>query len=78
MGPLQVKEQSSMKTLNQKLRQTLLDLRQADHDTRTRLVEEGALFEGYNEDMAAVHKHNRPHPVQSKTTSGVWHHFRLG
>ena len=44
--------------MNQELRQRLLDLQQADQDTRTRLVEEGKLFQGYAEEMAAVHEHN--------------------
>ena len=44
--------------MNEALRQTLLKLQQKDHDTRTRLVNEGTLFEGYNETMAAVHEEN--------------------
>jgi len=44
--------------MNEALRQTLLNLRQEDHDTRSRLVTEGALFEGYHETMAGVHERN--------------------
>ncbi len=44
--------------MNTKLRKTLLALQQADHDMRTRLVEEGRLFDGYVKDMEAVHVRN--------------------
>ena len=44
--------------MNAELRQKLLDLLQADQDTRTRLVEDGTLFQGYAKEMEAVHEYN--------------------
>jgi hypothetical protein len=45
--------------LNKSLRDDLLAMRDADLLLRARLVESGALFGGYNEEMAALHReHN--------------------
>ena len=44
--------------MNNELRQRLLDLLQSDQDMRARLVEKGTLFQGYAEEMAAVHERN--------------------
>jgi hypothetical protein len=42
--------------LNVALREELLSMRDADLNMRSRLIAEGRLFGGYNEDMALLHK----------------------
>lgn len=44
--------------MNQSVRSKLLDLRRRDESTRTRLMESGELFDGYSDDMEAVHLEN--------------------
>lgn len=44
--------------MNEQLRQALLDLGRRDEDTRTRLLVEGKLFEGYAPEMERVHLEN--------------------
>jgi hypothetical protein len=43
---------------SEQLEQLLLDLEQVDKDTRTRLLSEGRLFDGYDSEMERVHNEN--------------------
>jgi len=44
--------------MNERLRQSLLKLAERDDECRARLAASGALFDGYNAEMAAVHASN--------------------
>ena len=44
--------------MNEELANELLELRQRDEGVRTRLMESGALFDGYSEEMEKVHLEN--------------------
>lgn len=44
--------------INERLEQLLLSLEQADKDTRTRLLSDGTLFDGYAPEMERVHSKN--------------------
>jgi hypothetical protein len=44
--------------MNEELRREILELGQRDEETRTRLLKEGRLFDGYAEEMERVHLDN--------------------
>ncbi|HEY3197553.1 MAG TPA: hypothetical protein VGJ57_06035 [Nitrospirales bacterium] len=44
--------------MNSDLQVELLDLKQCNDDTRTRLVASSLLYQGYNKDMESVHLQN--------------------
>lgn len=44
--------------MNETLIEELLELRRRDESARTKLVESGVLFEGYSEEMEAIHLEN--------------------